>query len=163
MRRSLLILAVCSALAGRTSGAAAERLRLVADGAGAAGTVKTALMQPVDIYLVAERDTSHVQMSAVVYTLELPDGVLLVGEELLVESVLGLGTSVTGINLVFRCVDGPSLKVQRFRVVATRPVQNAVVVLRPDTRTKFLGIVSCRDENFAKFACAADSVRISTR
>ena len=110
--------------------------------------------------LVAERDTTAVQMSAVAYTLELPDGVLIVSEEMLVESLLSLGTSIEGVNVVFRCVDGPRLPVLRFRFVATRPIAHGQIRLLPETRTKFLGIVACRDEEFGKDHCDSTSLEI---
>jgi len=143
-------------------GAAAERLRLVCPEA-AAGAVRTSVMRPVDVYLVAERDSLHTEISAVAYTLDVPDGLLIVGEELLVESLFGLGSSTAGMNLVFHCASGASMRVLRFRLVATRPVADAVLGLRPDTRTRWLGLVACREEEFARFESPADSVLFSTR
>jgi len=128
--------------------AGAERLLLIDDKGGT--EVRAARLQPFDVYLVAQRD-SLPEISAVAYTLEVPEGVLVVGEELLVDSLLGLGSSQAGMNLVFRCATGPRVRVLRFRCVATRPLDGAVLRLVPDRRTQFLGIVSCRDEDFAKF------------
>jgi hypothetical protein len=129
------------------TGAAAERLLLVNDqDQSEAAVVK---LQPFDVYLVAERD-SLPDISAVAYTLELPDGVLVVGEQLLVDSLLGLGSSQAGMNLVFRCAQGPRLRVLRFRCVATKPIGDAVLRLVPDRRTQFLGLVTCRAEDFSK-------------
>jgi hypothetical protein len=140
----------------------AERLRLVAEGA-TDGKLRVGVKQPFEVFLVAERDSTHRQVSAVAYTLAVPEGMVLLGEELLVESLVGLGTSRGGMNLVFRCVDAPKVRVLRFRLAPTRPLQNVSVALRPDTRTNFLGVVGCQDEQFAKFDSVPDSVQVSTR
>jgi hypothetical protein len=154
----------CSFILGlAVAGAAhADHLRLVVEGA-TKGRVQGGLLRPIDVYLVAERDSSHQQISALAYTLQLPEGVLLLGEELLVESLFGLGNSTSGMNLMVRCIDVASPRVMRFRLVPTRPLQDAPVTLTPDPRTHFLGIVSCKDENFAKFDCAPDSMWITAR
>jgi hypothetical protein len=141
--------------------AAAERLRLVVE-AAPNGHVDIGVLKPFEAFMVAERDSAHTQLSAVAYTLQIPDGVVVLGEECLVESILGLGSSRAGMNLVFRCTDSRVLRVLRFRFVATRPLTNATIALRPDTRTSFLGVVSCRDENFDKFACPPDSLLITS-
>lgn len=143
--------------------ARAETLRLEPDPPAKAGVVQVGVMKPFDVYLVAERDSAHPQMSAVGYLLEVGDGLVVAGEELLVESILGLGTSRAGMNLVFHCTDTPRLRVLRFRVVATRAVQGAKLALRPETRMNFLGLVSCRAEDYEKFECAPDSLLVEAR
>jgi hypothetical protein len=162
MRSSFAFWTVLVLTCAVPAGVRADRLRLVPTG-GDDRVIRPTTMQPVDFDLVVERDDGHTQVSAVAFTLAVPDGVVVVGEELLVESLLGLGTSLTGINLVFRCVEEQPLRVLHFRVVATRPLQDAVIALRPDTRTHFLGLVSCHDEDFAKFESPPDSLTISTR
>jgi hypothetical protein len=127
--------------------AAADRLTLVNDKNGAESQVTH--LQPFDVFLIAERD-SLPEISAVAYTLELPEGVVVVGEELLVESLLGLGNSQAGMNLVFRCANGPRLRVLRFRCVATRAMEAGVIRLVPDRRTQFLGLVTCKGEDYSK-------------
>jgi hypothetical protein len=139
----------------------AERVRLESDAKG--GRIQAAVMKPFDVYLVAERDSAAAKISSVAYTLDVPDGLVVVGEELLVESLIGLGTSRTGMNLVFRCVEQPRVRVTRFRFVANRPLQDAVLALRPEPKTNFLGLVSCRDENFDKFASPPDSLVVGAR
>lgn len=141
----------------------ADSLRLVPVLTPGERTVTVAPLKPFEIDLVAERDSTNAEMSAVAYTLNVPDGVLVVGEQLLVESLLGLGTSRTGINLVFRCATQSPLHVLRFRFVATRPLDHAVIGLGPEKKTKLLGIVSCKVENFSKFECAPDSVVVRAR
>jgi hypothetical protein len=141
----------------------AETLHLAPDLPVEAGTVSVGVMKPFDVYLVAERDSAHAQISAVGYLLEVGEGLVVAGEELLVESILGLGTSRTGMNLVFHCTETPRLRVLRFRVVATRPVQGAKLALRPETRMSFLGIVSCRAEDYEKFDCTPDSLLVVAR
>lgn len=138
--------------------AEAGRLRLLTEGDGT--SVRTAVLKPFEAVLVAERDSAAVEMSAVAYTLDLPEGVLIVSEEILVESLLSLGTSREGVNVVFRCARGPRLPVLRFRFVATRPIAHGEIRLRPETRTKFLGIVACRDEEFGKDPCEPSSLEI---
>ena len=144
------------------SPARSERLRLECP-AATGGSVSVGVMKPFDVFLVAERDSGKTQLSAVAYKLRLPDGLLMAGEELAVESIIGLGNSRDGINLVFRCTDDPQLRVLRFRFLATRPLQGAVLARGPAPRTQFLGVVACRDETFAKFATPPDSVVITAR
>jgi hypothetical protein len=138
----------------------ADRLMLQSDAAKQGGIV-TSVMKPFEVYLVAQRDSSKTQLSAVVFTLDVPDGVVLVGEELLVDSLLGIGSTRAGINLVFRCVEGPVARVLRFRMVATRPLKNAVLRLGPDARTKDLAVVACKDENFTLISCAPESLTVT--
>lgn len=140
------------------SPAAAGRLRLLAE--NDATSIQASVLKPFDAVLVAERDTAAVEMSAVAYTMELPEGVLIASEEILVESLLSLGTSTEGVNVVFRCAEGPRLAVLRFRFVATRPIAAGEIRLLPETRTKFLGIVACRDEDFGKDHCQPSSLSI---
>jgi hypothetical protein len=159
------VLAACTALVlmcWAPAGVRADRLRLVPAGGGDRA-IRAVALQPIDFDLVAERDSAHTQVSAIAYTLEVPDGIAIMGEELQVESLLGIGTTLTGMNLVFRCEDRQPLHVLHFRVVATRPVHDAVIALRPDTRTDFLGVIACREEDFAKFESPPDSLTITTR
>jgi len=157
--RSIVLLAAVLA----AGAAQADSLRLVPVLTPAQRGVSIAPLKPFEVDLVAERDSAVAEMSAVAYTLDVPDGVLVVGEQLLVESLLGLGTSRTGINLVFRCANRSPLHVLRFRFVATRPLENAVIGLSPEKKTKLLGIVSCKGENFAKFETAPDSILVHSR
>ena len=127
------------------------KLRLLGDPDKGTTSVVSGVMKPFDAYLVASRDSTQHEISAVAFALQLPDGILSVGEELLVEQLVALGSTKEGLNLVFRCVDGPSVRVLRFRFVATRPLEDAVIALGPDPRTHWLGVVSCRPELFDKF------------
>ena len=113
--------------------------------------------------LVAERDSAHSEVSAVVFTLEVPEGMVVVGEEMLVRSLLGIGSSREGVNLVFHCATGPQVQVLRFRLVATRPLENAVVRLRPDARTHDLAVVACKAEDFRLQPVAAESLVVTAR
>lgn len=143
--------------------AQADSLRLVPVLTAPQRAVSIAPLKPFEVDLVAERDSADAEMSAVAYTLDVPDGVVVVGEQLLVESLLGMGTSRTGISLVFRCVNRSPLHVLRFRFVATRPLEHTVIRLGPEKKTKLLGIVSCKDENYAKFETAPDSISVHAR
>jgi hypothetical protein len=140
--------------------AGADRLYLESK---AAGPIAATVMQPFTLELVAERGDVAEQLSVVAFTLEVPDGILLVGEELLVESLLGLGTSREGINLVFECTPKTPLPILRFRFVATRAVEGAVIALAPERKTKFLGLVSCREQDFMKFETPPESVVVNAR
>ncbi len=140
---------------------AADTLRLVPGVASPPGPIQLALRKPFEVDLVMTRDDPKAQSSAVAYTLEVPDGVLLVGEELLVDTLLGLGSSRAGMNLVFRCSDQSPLHVLRLRFVATHPIDHAIVALRPEKKTQFLGIVACKEQSFAKFECAMDSLVVT--
>ena len=162
MQRLAAGMLLAIAFAMPASVARAERVRLETD-APNGGRIQATVMKPFDVYLVAERDSVTAKISSVAYTLDVPEGVVVLGEELLVESLIGLGSSRTGMNLVFRCVEKPRVRVLHFRFVATRPVQNAVLALRPETKTNFLGLCACRDENFDKFASPPDSILVGAR
>src|SRR5262245_1327555 len=151
------------ALVLAAASAHAATLRLVPTASDAKAAATLAPLKPFEVDLVAERDSTFTEMSAVAYTLQVPDGVLVVGEQLLVESLLGLGTSRTGINFVFKCTDRSPLHVLRFRFVATHRLDRAVIKLRPEPKTKFLGLVSCKTQNFSQAACAQDSLVIQAR
>jgi hypothetical protein len=159
--RTLAILSLLGALAAATS-AGGERLFLQSP-AASGGRLSVGVMKPFDVFMVAERDSGKTQLSQVDYRLQVPEGVLLAGEELFVESIVALGSSRTGMMLVFHCADNPQLQVMRFRLIATKPIAGAVLALRPEERTHFLGVVACRDETFAKFDCAPDSLVLDAR
>jgi hypothetical protein len=143
----LLVVGVAPARGGEP----AQRLLLLADLKSRSTTVDVGLMKPFDVQLVAERDGEKPQISTVVFKLEVPEGLVVVGEELLVESLIALGTPRAGLNLAFHCVDTPQVALFRFRFVASKPLKNASIRLVPDPRTDFRGVVSCKDENYAKW------------
>lgn len=145
-----------------TAPAGADSLRLVLEGS-TSREVQAGVMKPFDVLMVAERDSLHPQLSAVAYTLVVPEGAIVVGEELFVDTLIGLGSSLAGMNLVFRCVENPVQRVMRLRVVPTKPLQQATLALRPDTRTNFLGLVTCKDESFSRIECKPDSLQITAR
>lgn len=157
MRRLAAIVSSVLLAAGT---AQADRLYLAAP---KSGSVQATVMQPFTLELIAERGEVATQLSVVAFTLEVPDGIVLVGEELLVESLLGLGSSRDGMNLVFECTDKSPLPILRYRFVATRPIEHAVIAVAPERKTKFLGIVACREQDFMKFETAPDSVTVSAR
>jgi hypothetical protein len=152
-----VLLGLCTAGAAR-----GERLHFNCP-AAARGAVQAGVLKPFDVFLVAERDSGKTELSAVAFKLQLPDGLTMAGEELAVESIIGLGTTRDGINLVFRCTDKPQQQVMHFRFLATRPLQGALLTLGPEPRTNFLGVVACRSETFAKFATPPDTLRIDAR
>ena len=156
------ILPLLAALVLASGPARADRLMLQSD-AVKSGLLQTAVMKPFEVHLVAQRDSGKTQLSAAVFTLDVPEGLVVVGEELLVDSLLGIGTTRDGINLVFRCVEGPQARILRFRMVATRPMRDAVLRLRPDARTGDLAVVACKDESFALVRCAPESLVVSAR
>lgn len=125
--------------------------------------IEVETMKPFDILLVAERDDERPQISTAVFTLDVPDGILVVGEEILTESLIALGTPRSGINLSFLCIEAASVEVMRFRFLVREPIDRAIVSLLPDTRTNFRGIVSCQAENYAKWDTEPSSVTISAR
>jgi len=140
-----------------------ERLYLVIDSENQPTEIETGLMRPFEVLLIAERDAESPQVSTVVFTLDVPEGLLLVGEEILTESLIALGTPRKGINLSFHCVEDASIEVMRFRFLATEALKDVEISLAPDSRTNFRGIVSCKDENYDKWDTAPSSVRVSTK
>jgi hypothetical protein len=165
MRRPIGWTRIAAALAGAVFGLAPVAT-LHADGLSLRpvkpGPVHVGVRQPFTVDLVAERGDAA-QISAIAYTIEVPSGVVCVGEELLVESLLGVGSSREGMNLVFECTDKTPLPVLRFRFVAMRPLTDAVIRLRPDRRTRFLGLITCREQDFSKVESKPDSVVVATR
>ena len=155
----LLLCCVSTSLAAD----ATERLYLAANNDKRTHDIEVGLLKPFELLLIAERDSEKPQISTVVFSLEVPEGLLLVGEEILTESLIVLGTPRTGINLSFLCVEAASIDVMRFRFLATKPLESAQVSLLPDTRTNFRGIVACSDENFDKWDTEPGSVRITAR
>ena len=165
-QRILLPLVLLVILCGASQALAdppTERLYLVIDSKDHPQEIDTGLMRPFEVLLIAERDADSPQISTVVFTLDVPEGLLLVGEEILTESLIALGTPRKGINLSFHCVEVASVEVMRFRFLATQPLQGAEISLSPDSRTNFRGIVSCKDENYDKWDTAPSSVRVSTK
>jgi hypothetical protein len=141
----------------------AERLLLLADVETRTQQLTVGTRKPFTVTLVAERDADKPQVSTVAFKLEVPDGLVLMGEELLVESLLALGTPRTGMHLAFHCVESPRVSVYRFKLVATRPLERVVLRTLPEDKTNFLGIVACRDENFAKWACEPAVLTVTSK
>jgi hypothetical protein len=140
-----------------------DRLLLLSDLETRAAEVSVGVMQPFDVRLVAERDVEGAQVSTVAFKLEVPEGLILVGEEVLVESLVALGTPRTGLNMAFHCVEAPQILVYHFRLVATRPLENVELRLLPDPRTKFLGVAACKAEEFTKRECAPATFVVSAK
>ncbi len=167
MKRLLQILLACLLVSGPGSAAAQDdetvRLVLLGDVEKRSASLETAVMKPFDVYLVAERESEASQISTVAFTLGVPDGLLVVGEEVLVKSLVALGTPKSGLNLAFHCVESQRVPVFRFRLVATRPVESAALRVLPDTRTEFRGVVSCRDENYAKWEAEESVFTVTAR
>ena len=162
--RTLFACIVLTAGAARPAegGEPAQRLLLLADLKSRSAAVDVGVMKPFDVQLVAERDAEKPQISTVVFKLEVPEGLVVVGEELLVESLIALGTPRAGINLAFHCVDSHQVALFRFRFVAAKPLKDATLRLVPDPRTDFRGIVSCKDENFEKWATPEAILHVKT-
>ncbi len=163
--KTLMILAVCALLRPAPIEADDEtvRLLLLGDLESRSGSIETEVMKPFDVLLVAERDSDASQISTVAFTLGVPEGVLVVGEEVLVQSLIALGTPKSGLNLAFHCVESKQVSVFRFRLVATQPVDAAPLRVLPDTRTDFRGVVSCRDENFVKWPAEESVFTVTAR
>ena len=161
IRLSFALLLLCASASFAQD--ASERLYLAVDSEQRDRVVEVGLMKPFELLLMVERDAEKPQISTVVFTLDIPEGLLLVGEEILTESLIALGTPRTGINLSFLCVEAASIDVMRFRFLATKPLDSAQVTLLPDSRTNFRGIVSCSDENYDKWDTNPSSVTITAR
>lgn len=146
------------------------RLVLLGDLESRSTSLETSVMKPFEILLVAERDAEAAQISTVAFTLAVPEGLLVVGEEVLVEALVALGTPKSGLHLSFHCVESKQVSVYRFRLVATQPVDAAELRLLPDERVRsdgsvygFRGVVSCRDENFAQWEVAESVFKVTAR
>lgn len=157
---TILVLLLVSGLA-RAEDPPGRRMLLLSDLETRAAEARVGVMQPFDVRLVAERDGEAPQISTVAFTLDIPDGLVLLGEEVLVESLVAIGTPRTGLNLAFHCKEQNQLPVFHFRLVATKPLENVELRLLPDTRTNFLGFVACRDEEFAMSHCEPVSFLVS--
>ena len=162
-RQGLLLCAalVCAPIA--TAADETVRLVLLADLESRSTSLETGVMKPFDVLLVAERDSDASQISTVAFTLGVSEGLLVVGEEVLVESLVALGTPKSGLNLAFHCVESKRVRVFRFRLVATQPVEGATLRVLPDTRTNFRGVVSCRDENYEKWESEESVFTVTAR
>jgi hypothetical protein len=143
--------------------AGGERLVLVSDLQKPAPQISVGVRKPFTVVLVAERDAEKPQISTVAFKLQVPDGVVIVGEELLVQSLVVLGTPRAGMHLAFHCVEAKQVPVYLFKMLATKPLENAVLRTLPENKTDFLGIIACRDENFEKWSCPEATFTITAR
>jgi len=148
---------------GPVAASAGERLLLLSDLESRAQQVSVGIRKPFTVYLVAERDAEKPQISTVAFKLEVPDGVVVMGEDLLVESLVALGTPRAGMHLAFHCLEQKQVPVYRFKKVATKPLERATLRTVPENKTDFLGIVACRDENFEKWSCAPAVLTITSK
>jgi hypothetical protein len=141
---------------------AEQRLRLVADKETMRDSIAVEVMKPFEAWIVGERVGEKQEISTVVFSLELPDGLLLVGEELLEESLIVLGTPKTGMHLTFHCQTG-RVAAMHLRFVATKPLGNAVIRLMPEPKNSFRGLVTGRSENFGTLATPEHALHITMR
>ena len=139
-----------------------QRLRLVADKESMRDSIAVQAMKPFEAWIVGERLGEKQEISTVVFSLELPEGVLLVGEELLEESLIVLGTPKTGMHLTFHCQTG-RVAAMHLRFVATKPLGDAVIRLMPEPKNSFRGLVSCRSENFETLPTPEHALHITVR
>ena len=163
MKRNFAVLQLCTCLLLAGPVAAGERLRLLTDLKSPGQKATTEVRKPFTVWLVAERDADKPQVSTVAFRLEVPDGVVILGEELQVESLIALGTPRSGMHLAFHCIEKNRVPVYRFKMVATRPLENATLRTHPEGKTNFLGIVGCRDENFKEWACESTELSITSK
>lgn len=140
-----------------------QRLLLFSDVEARSQEVHVGLRKPFTVTLVAERDAELPQISTVAFKLEVPEGIVIVGEELLVQSLVALGTPRAGMHLAFHCIEAKQVPVYRFKMVATGPLEGVLLRTQPESKTDFLGIVACRDENFEKWSCAPAELTIHVR
>jgi len=169
MIRRLLSLAILLLASAAAADENPQRLLLLADVEARTQEVRVGVKKPFEVTLVAERDAKSPQVSTVAFRLEVPEGVVVVGEELLVQSLVAIGTPRAGMHLAFHCVEAPQVAVYRFTMVATRPLDGAVLRTQPvvieneEGAYEFLGIVACRDETFEKWPCEPASLTIQAR
>jgi hypothetical protein len=174
MNRTTWILLLCASFLSRNVAVADEgeavRLLLLGDLESRSTSLETSVMKPFEVLLVAERDAEAPQVSTVAFTLSVPEGLLVVGEEVLVEALVALGTPKSGLHLTFHCVESKQVSVYRFRLVAIQPVQAAELRLLPDERVRkdgsvygFRGVVSCPDENFATWEAEESVFKVTAR
>jgi hypothetical protein len=140
-----------------------ERLLLLGDVEDRTQKLTVGVRKPFTVTLVAERDADKAQVSTIAFKLEVPDGLVVMGEELLVESLVALGTPRTGMHLAFHCIDSKQVPVYRFKLVATRPLEGVALRTLPEDKTNFLGIVACRDENFEKWPCEPAVLTVTSK
>ncbi len=140
-----------------------ERLLLVSDLEKHTREITVGVRKPFTVVLVAERDAEKPQLSTIAFKLEVPDGIVIVGEEQLVQSLVALGTPRAGMHLAFQCVEAKQVPVYSFKMLATKPLEKVSVRTLPEDKTAFLGIIACRDENFEKWSCPAASFTITAR
>lgn len=163
MKRNFAGLQLIACLFLTVPATAGERLRLMTDLQTAGQKVTTEVRKPFTVWLVAERDAEKPQVSTVAFRLEVPDGVVILGEELQVESLIALGTPRSGMHLAFHCIEKKQVPVYRFKMVTTRPFESVTLRTHPEGKTNFLGIVGCRDENFTEWACEPAVLTITSK
>lgn len=161
-RCAALVVCLVGGLMARPT-VAAERLLLLGNLEDRTQQVAVGVRKPFTVTLVAERDAAKPQVSTVAFKLEVPDGLVVMGEELLVESLVALGTPRTGMHLAFHCVENKQVPVYRFKLVATRPLERVALRTLPEDKTQFLGIVACRDENFEKWSCEPAVLTVTSK
>ena len=162
-RKPLLAVPLLLVVAATSAWAAGERLLLVSDLQKRTQEITVGVRKPFTVTLVAERDAEKPQVSTVAFKLEVPEGIVIVGEELLVQSLVALGTPRAGMHLAFHCVEAKQVPVYQFKMVATKAVDKVTLRTLPEDKTDFLGIVACRDENFEKWSCPAAKFTITAR
>jgi len=169
MRRICLLASLLLLTHGAVAAEEEPRLQLFSDVESRVQEVRVGVKKPFEVTLVAERDAESPQVSTVVFKLDVPEGVVVVGEELLVQALVAIGTPRTGMHLAFHCIEAPQVPVYRFKMVATRPLEGAllrtqpVVIENEEGNYEFLGIVACRDETFTQWSCAPSSLTIQAR
>lgn len=102
----------------------------------------------------------EMQIAAVEYRLELPEGITIDNDKFYPRRTMTLGTFDEGLSEAFPCVAGPKLILHTLTMNVTKDVKNASVKLLASKASDFIGVSECR-EGYPKMRAASYSAVVN--
>jgi hypothetical protein len=96
------------------------------------------------VYIIV-RFPEWMEIAAVEWRLELPEGIEIVNDQFHPKRFMLLGTFEAGISERFACMTGPSVTIHTLTLKTTGKLRNAEVAILPGKESKFLGVAKCQE------------------
>ncbi len=113
----------------------------------------------VKIYIIVSYP-EEMQITAVEYRLELPEGITIENDKYYPKRTMTLGTFDHGLSEAFPCAAGPKLLLHTLTLNVTKDVKNASIKLLASKNSDFIGVSECK-EGYPKVRAASYSAVVN--
>jgi hypothetical protein len=87
----------------------------------------------------------YLEINAVEYQLELPEGLTIVNDKYLEERTIVMGHFDHGISEAFPCMTGPQIVLHELTFRTAGPLDNAVIGIAPHRQSKQVAVTKCSE------------------